>query len=214
MKRPALGWWTWAAMLAVLAAAAVLSFAALRDLAELCGVEPVLAPLLPVAIDAGAAVSTRVWLSGRAVAAERYARTMTWALLASTVAGNALHSGLVAAAAQPAWWVAVAVGAVPPAVVGAVVHLAVLAGREAVSAPAERHEEALSGVSVRDRVGEDATPAAGSPAQATPRSEDRAAELMAAGAGRRRLARELAIPEHQARALLDARRGEQQEVTR
>lgn len=209
MKAPALGWLTWAGMLAVLAAAAVLSFAALRDLAELCGVEPALAPLLPVAIDAGAAVSTRVWLSGRVVVAERFARNMTWCLLATTVAGNALHSGLVAAQLRPAWWVAVAVGAVPPAVVGAVVHLAVLAGRKAVSERAESDEEPPAQDAEGDWVGEAATPVDPMPAQAPAGGNDRAAELIAAGAGRRRLARELAIPEHQARALLDARRNGQ-----
>lgn len=201
-----LGWWTWAAMVVVLAAAAVLSFAALRDLAELCRVDPRLSWLLPVAVDAGAAVSTRVWLSGRAVAAERYARNMTWALLASTVGGNALHSGLAAAGADPAWWVAVAVGAVPPAVVGAVVHLAVLVGRAPDSERAQIDEDARSDPPAGDWVGEVATPADPMPAQAVTGRIDRAEELIAAGAGRRRLARELAIPEHQARALIEARR--------
>src|SRR4051794_32532339 len=50
-------------LLAVVAgAAAMLSFAALRDLAELCGFAPVLAWLLPVVVDAGAAAGSLVWL--------------------------------------------------------------------------------------------------------------------------------------------------------
>lgn len=62
MNAPRLGWLTWISMAALLAAAAVLSFAALRDLAELCGVEPTLAWLLPISVDAGAAVSTAAGL--------------------------------------------------------------------------------------------------------------------------------------------------------
>lgn len=197
MNAPALGWWTWAAMVAVLAAAAVLSFAALRDLAELCGVEPALAWLLPVCVDAGAAVSTRVWLDGRAVAAERYARRMTFAMLAVTVAGNALHSGLVASGLTPTWWTAVLVGGIPPAVVGSTVHLAVLVGRP-----------------VTPRVVTTPAPAAGlNPVQVGEVAAgdnldgvDRAAELIAEGAGRRRLARELDVTEHQARELLAVHR--------
>src|SRR4051794_2153325 len=51
-------------LLAIVAgAAAMLSFAALRDLAELCGFARVLAWLLPVVIDAGAAAGSLVWLS-------------------------------------------------------------------------------------------------------------------------------------------------------
>src|SRR5215210_1877121 len=61
--------------------------------------------------------------------AERFARRLTWALLALTVAGNAAHQGLAAAGMVPPWWVAVLVGAIPPGVVGAVVHVAVLVGR-------------------------------------------------------------------------------------
>ena len=47
-------------------------------------------------------------------------------------------------------------------------------------------------------------PPAGEAAPAGP--PDRAAELIAAGAGRRKLARELDITEHEARALLDRHR--------
>jgi hypothetical protein len=39
-----------------------------------------------------------------------------------------------------------------------------------------------------------------------PHREDQAAQLISAGAGRRRLAAELGIPEHRARALLAAHR--------
>ena len=114
----------------VAAAAAVLSFAALRDLALLCGFSPQLAWLLPVVVDAGAAAGSLVWLGGWAASsARRFARALALALLGSSVAANALGHGLAAFALAPPWWVVVIVSAVAPAVLGAVVHLAVLVGR-------------------------------------------------------------------------------------
>jgi hypothetical protein len=117
-------------LLVVAAAAAVLSFAALRDLALLCGFAPTLAWLLPVVVDAGAAAGSLVWLGGWAAGpARRFARALALALLGSSVAANALGHGLAAFRLAPAWWVVVIVSAVAPAVLGAVVHLAVLVGR-------------------------------------------------------------------------------------
>lgn len=137
MSRP--GFVTWTGLAVVLTAAAVLSFDALRELAITCRIDPDLAFLLPVAIDAGAAVSTRAWLSRRANAdAERFARRLTWALLGLTVTGNATHQ-IIASDGMPAWLVAVMVlvGAVPAAVMGAAVHLAVLLGRPGVDTATE-----------------------------------------------------------------------------
>lgn len=117
-------------LLVVAAAAAVLSFAALRDLALLCGFSPQLGWLLPVVVDAGAAAGSLVWLGGWAASsARRFARALALALLGSSVAANALGHGLAAFALAPPWWVVVIVSAVAPAVLGAVVHLAVLVGR-------------------------------------------------------------------------------------
>lgn len=202
------GWATWAGLAVVATAAAVLSFSALADLAVMCGVPRRLAPLLPVAIDAGAGVACTVWLSRRAnEEATRFAAWMTWSLLATTVAGNALHSGLVASDLRPVWWVAVAVGAVSPAVLGAVVHLAVLAGRRGDTGRPEIAVGAPVEVPAGVWVGGDATPTG-------PVGEDRVAELLAEGVGRRRLARELGVTEHQARELLaDRRNGHHREVT-
>src|SRR4051794_9477585 len=152
--------------------------------------------LFPVCTDAGVAVSTAVWLSRRHNPdAERFARRLTWALLALTVAGNATHQGLAAAGTVPPWWVAVLVGAIPPGVVGAVVHVAVLVGRGTDTSESEP--------------GRRPTTEDGHPADApsgVPPWDGRAAQLIAAGAGRRRLAAELRIPEHRARALLAAHR--------
>src|SRR5690242_19107602 len=114
----------------VAAAAAVLSFSALRDLALLCGFGPGLAWLLPVVVDAGAAAGSLVWLGGRIQEiTRRFGRAQALSLLGLSVAANALARGLGAYRLAPAWWVVVIVSAIAPAVLGAVVHLAVLVGR-------------------------------------------------------------------------------------
>lgn len=207
------GWITWLGMAVVLIAAAVLSFAALRDLATAVRIHAELAWLLPIAVDAGAAVSCQAWLSPRSPRdAARFARTLTWGLLALTVAGNAAGQGMAAAGIVPPWWVAVLVGAIPPAVVGGVVHLAVLVGRAPAVAPTPGDPGDDEPTDLLDehglsRLWETAPPALSSaPATPAPAGDDRAAELIAAGAGRRRIARELAISEHEARTLLDTHR--------
>lgn len=118
----------WAGVVVVAGAAAVLSFTALRDLALMCGFGRRLAWLLPVAIDVGTALGSLVWL-GRWTPdpARRYARGLALALLGGSVAGNALGHGLAAYGARPHWLVVVAVSAVAPVVLAAVVHLVVLA---------------------------------------------------------------------------------------
>lgn len=216
---------TWAGLTTVLASAAVLSFASLRDLAVSCRISPTLAALLPITVDAGAAVATRAWLSRRANPdAERFARRMTWGLLSLTVVGNAAHQGMAANGVTPPWWVAVIVGAVAPAVVGACVHLAVLLGRPAdvagtdasstPSAPA-----APSAVIVHPRLPDVTEPAeAVNPGRVVGGNvggsvQDRPvtpgpdpAVLIAAGAGRRKLAAELGVTEHEARQLIERHR--------
>lgn len=159
----------------VAAAAAVLSFAALRDLALVCGFSPRLAWLLPVVVDAGAAAGSLVWLGGwSAHSARRFARALALGLLGLSVAANALGHGLAAFALAPAWWVVVVVSAIAPAVLGAVVHLSVLVGRPVATPPVVDGQD----------------------------PPDRAGALIAEGAGRRRLSRELDISEYEARQLL------------
>ncbi|RZT87335.1 uncharacterized protein DUF2637 [Pseudonocardia sediminis] len=177
----------------VAAAAAVLSFAALRDLARTCGFGAGLAWLLPVVVDAGAAAGSLVWLGERAApAARRFARALALALLGLSVAANALGHGLAAFALAPPWWVVVVVSAIAPAVLGAVVHLSVLVGRpDPASATTPRSAATVPAAAATDADG---------PARTD--ESARAAELIAAGAGRRRLSRELEITEHEARRLL------------
>jgi hypothetical protein len=81
----------------VAGAAAMLSFAALRDLALLCGFTSALAWLLPVVVDAGAASGSLVWLGpATGTAARVFARRLALGLLGLSVAANALGHGLAA----------------------------------------------------------------------------------------------------------------------
>lgn len=134
---------TWLGLGVVASAAAVLSFASLRNLAVVCGTSPVLAWLLPVCIDAAALAATRVWLTGGASEdARRSARWLALTMIVLSVAGNATDHALAAYGVRPPWWAVVAVAAVPPAVLGAVAHLAALVltkGR-----PRERAEDAAA----------------------------------------------------------------------
>lgn len=207
-----------AALLAVVAgAAAVLSFSALRDLALLCGFARSLAPLLPVVVDAGAAAGTLVWLGGGA--AWRSARRLALTLLGVSIAANALSHGAEAWESGRAWWVVVVacvVSGLAPAVLGAVIHLAVRYWR-AEAAPAvlpasPTEEDAGLPADTPENMPADipAVPLHPVPSP-TPGDEagepgDRVAELLEAKAGRRTLARELGITEHDARKLLGARK--------
>lgn len=120
-------------LLGIGAAAAILSFSTLRDLALACGYPRELAWLFPITVDAAVAAGTLIWL-GRLTnpAATRYARGLTWGALGLTLVMNAAQIGMHAEGITPAWWAAVAIGAIPPAALGAVVHLAVLVGRRPV----------------------------------------------------------------------------------
>jgi hypothetical protein len=194
-------------LLVVAGAAAVLSFAALRDLARLCGFAPSLAWLLPVVVDAGAAAGSLVWLGGQAPpAAQRFARALALGLLTLSVVANALGHGLEAYRLSPPWWVVVAVSAIAPAVLGAVVHLAVLVGRRASAPPVpdlDFEESADLDDDVFDERGVSRFWADAPPVAAGSNGVERAAVLIAAGVGRRRLARELGMSEYEARQLLE-----------
>ena len=214
-------WVVWLGLAVALAAAAVLSFDALRALAVAVAIPGHLAWLLPIAVDAGAAVSCATWLGGRTTPdAARFAGRMTWCLIAVTVIGNAGQLGMHAHGVVPPWWVAVLVGSIPPAVVGATVHLVVLLVRRPVvevAATAPPTSPAVDAQWEEEAVELESTPSEleerveSSPPAPPPEVEDeletveaRAARLIADGAGRKRLVDELEISEWKARQLLAA----------
>lgn len=127
----------------VAAAAAVLSFSALDELGRLCGFAS-LAWLLPVVLDAGAAAGSLAWLTQPIGPARVFGRRLALALLGSSVGGNAVGHLLTALAVAAPWWLVVAVSAAAPVVLGAVVHLAVLAA-QAPSAATELATEDRGG---------------------------------------------------------------------
>jgi hypothetical protein len=197
-------------LLVVAGAAAVLSFAALRDLALLCGFAVRLAWLLPLVVDTGAAAGSLVWLGGWAAnPARRFARTLALALLGLSVAANALGHGLEAFRLSPPWWVVVAVSAIAPAVLGAVVHLAVLVGRPGTVIEPSPEDEPATDEGFLDEHGISRFWETAPAVHETPEQE-RAAQLIAAGIGRRRLSRELGMSEHEARQLLERARVQQE----
>lgn len=162
-------------------AAAALSFQSLMTLGELSGYG-VLSFAYPVVLDLGAVASCAAWIQER----NRQALGMTWGLLAASVVLNGTVHYLTAERIAPSWLLVVAVAAVPPAVLGLVVHLA-----------------------VGDRAG--ATNVAPEPVTGDPEPDlvERARELLAEDPkiGRGTLARELGVSEWQARQALAATNG-------
>lgn len=193
----------WALLAVVALAAAVLSFSALRDLAILCGFHERLAWLLPVVVDAGAATGCLIWLgTGSTARALRFARALTWVLLASSVAGNAVVHYLAAYSLRPIWWLVVAVSAVAPAVLGAVVHLAVLVGRGRGGKVADNipgNIPAPSALPVAPNLG---AAALEPPSVPCPPDDLLSRTERLLPIGRRALSERLDITEHQARELL------------
>ncbi|WP_410641211.1 DUF2637 domain-containing protein [Amycolatopsis sp. lyj-346] len=127
-------------------AAAVSSFSGLHSLAAATGWPEALAPLLPFTVDAYAMTATRVWLSKAtgSAAARRFARWNAIGAIGLSLVGNAAWHLIAAQVLTVTWPIVVLVGAVPPAVLGLLSHLAVLHGQddedEAPSPGTELHE--------------------------------------------------------------------------
>jgi hypothetical protein len=138
--------------------AAVSSFAGLRELAVVAGWPVMLAPMLPLTVDAYAMTATRVWTSEstRSQRARRFARTNAVGAILLSLSGNATYHLIAAGLVAVSWVVVVAVGAVPALVLGLVSHLAVL--RTQVDSPGPAQE------AVRLRLVPGATPVVPSPA--------------------------------------------------
>lgn len=193
---------TWAGLAVVSGSAAVLSFATVRDLALACGYPLRLAWLLPVVIDATAVVGSRIWLGSAASrSAIRYARALALAAAAVTIGANVLQHGLAAYHTMPPWWLVAALAAIPPTALVAVAHqVALLTRAHSVLDPvAGKPETSSSPAAARpgSRPVERATGDDGLAARAL-----RVITATPGPVGRRRLARELDISEHQARQLL------------
>ena len=120
--------------------AAVSSFAGLRELAVVAGWPVVLAPLLPLTVDAYAMTATRVWLaeSTRSQRARRFARANAVGAILLSLTGNAVYHLIAVHLVAASWVVVVAVGAVPALVLGLVSHLAVLRTQVDESEPQDR----------------------------------------------------------------------------
>lgn len=180
-------------MALVAVAAFALSFQSLMTLGELAGYG-VLAWLYPVVVDLGTVSSCAAWLSTRS----RQAFGMTWTLLGVSVLQNGTVHWLMATGRAPEWWLVTLVATVPPIVLGLTVHLAVslASGRHteestAEDAPADLPPD-MEAHPADSWDGED---------RETP-GDDRAPVTVAEGVGRRRLARQLGVSEHQARQIL------------
>lgn len=231
--------WSWAGIALVGLTAAVWSFEALSDLAAMVGISAAftlpfgwtvrIAWGLPLTVDILAVVATRVWLRGTAPAdAVRYARTLAWGAIGASVVGNAYH-GLLASVAGGSFRLdTVVVSAVPAVVIGAMVHLAVLVGRDrptaqpAVPEPAAEAppvavepvviEPVVEPVAVAEPRKLRAVPAAKRvamvKANASPDTEKLAA-IVKAGGGRTAVVKQLGVTPAQARTLLQKHRAGQ-----
>jgi hypothetical protein len=183
-------------MAVVALAAAMLSYQSLMHLGELAGYGS-LSALYPVVVDAGAAASCATWLHTRG----RQPLVMTWGLLAISVVLNGTTHYLTSTGTTPSWLLVVAVAAVPPTVLGLCVHLAVGMGQPGRLAQA-RQPAGLVTAPEETHVTSEVT---GSSSD-TRNEVDPVAELVAQGAGRVRIARELGVSEHQARLLIAERK--------
>jgi hypothetical protein len=112
--------------------AAVSSFSGLRSLAAATGWPEALSPLLPFTIDAYAMTATRVWLSEvtRSERARHFARWNAIGAIGLSLVGNAAWHLIAARVLTVSWPIVVLVGAVPPAVLGLLSHLAVLRAQD------------------------------------------------------------------------------------
>lgn len=133
--RGARDWWVILGMTVTAISAAVSSFSGLRSLAAATGWPEALSPLFPLTVDAYAMTATRVWLSGSTGSerARRFARWNAIMAIGLSLVGNAVWHLIAAQVLAVSWVIVVLVGAVPPAVLGLLSHLAVLRGQAEAS---------------------------------------------------------------------------------
>ncbi|MET8808142.1 DUF2637 domain-containing protein [Streptomyces sp. NPDC004546] len=119
-------WLLYSGMGAVGLAAAASSYAALQDLAMRTGWWPWLSWLLPLTTDAYAMTAVRVWLghSTRSTRARAWAKANAIGAIVLSVAGNAVDHAIASHVIAVSWPLIVAVSAIPPVVLGLLVHMA------------------------------------------------------------------------------------------
>lgn len=107
-------------------AAAASSFSGLFDLARRTGWLLWLCALLPLTVDAYAMTATRVWLAKSTcnAYARRWAKANAIGAITVSVAGNAVDHAVAAGVFRMVWPLVVAVSAIPPIVLGLLVHMA------------------------------------------------------------------------------------------
>jgi uncharacterized protein DUF2637 len=117
--------------------AAVSSFSGLYSLSLATGWHPWIAPLYPLTIDAWALTATRVWLAVSITSpqARRFARRCAVTAILFSVGGNAVWHLLAAHGIAMSWVIVLAVGAMPPAVLGLIAHLAALRKQDVTRVP-------------------------------------------------------------------------------
>lgn len=111
----------------IVGGAAVLSFSSSRDLADMCGFHDWLSWVWPVCLDAVAYTSTRIWLSRTTDNdTRRYARHLALFAICLSLGANGLDLFLSVEKLAPVWGVVLLVGAIPPAMLAAVIHMLVM----------------------------------------------------------------------------------------
>ncbi|HJP80584.1 MAG TPA: DUF2637 domain-containing protein [Pseudonocardiaceae bacterium] len=142
------GWLTRMVAATPVGGALVLSFDGLANLARGCRIDGWLAFLWPITLDATGVVASLIWLDYRMPEdARRAARWLALTAIVLSVGGNGLWHWLIDLHQRPHVLVQIAVGAVPPLVLFAMLHVLQLASRRPAgqplaagrrSAPAER----------------------------------------------------------------------------
>jgi hypothetical protein len=117
-------WDKYLAATIVTLAVVVLSFSALRGLAQLCGFEGWTSYLWPLAIDATAYYGTRRWLTHDA--SYHFARALALTSIGVSIVANGGYHAMTAYHLSPHWTIVVLVGAIPSIALVPMIHLLVL----------------------------------------------------------------------------------------
>jgi hypothetical protein len=113
---------------------AATSAVSLYSLAMACGIPRILAAALPIALDAGAAVATLLWITERNEV-RAWGRGIAVTALVGTLAGNGLAHAVDKQVIHVGLPLILIVGACIPAMLGSTVHLAALMARTGDPAP-------------------------------------------------------------------------------